>query len=134
MTITSIQYSSTLTVLRVDATDIDGVAGLTSWMEEGVAGLVEELVAAARSNRRVAIDVRTPATPGADGAAEAIVQAARGLAQAYTLESGAAVPPVNVIVSTAAQESDRDATWRFLADTDGGGARGATIDLREASR
>ena len=114
----------TITVASLAADEIN--EHLTS----GVELLSQDLVRAA--DRRVAIDVRLPDAPQATdlGRFEAIVELTRGLVQGYVAESDSHVEPINVVVSTESQETDRETTWRFLSDPDGGLARGATMDLR----
>lgn len=115
-----------VTIVVADLTTRD----LDDLLTTGVHQLAGDLVTAA--GHRVAIDIRVPDTPSAEdsGRCEAIVELARGLVQGYVAESGSSIEPVNVVVSQESQAADRDTTWRFLGDVDGGLARGATLDLR----
>jgi hypothetical protein len=115
-----------LTVVLADLTKRD----VDSLFTTGVELLSQDLVNAA--DRRVAVDIRLPDAPSAPDVArhEAVVELVRGLVQGYVAESGRTIEPVNVVVSTESQAVDREATWRFLGDQDGGLARGATLDIR----
>ena len=93
--------------------------------------IIHELTSAANNRQqRVAIDLRASRRPDATGAKEALIAAARALVQAYVKESGSSIPSVNLVISEADQDHDRQATWRYLSHPDGGMARGATFDLR----
>lgn len=98
-------------------------------LTQGLSEIARATTDATRNGLSVAIDLRSAGT-GSRGRQEAVIQAVRGLIQSYTLEARHPVLPVNVVLSETSQSSDRDATWRYLADADGAMARGATFDLR----
>jgi hypothetical protein len=118
-----------LRLLTIVVGDLDADL-VDDYLTSGVKLLSQDLVDT--PDRRVAVDLRLPDAPQiADmGRYEAMVELARGLVQGYVAEAGSDIAPVNVVVSTEDQEADRETTWRFLSDPDGGLARGATLDLR----
>ena len=93
--------------------------------------LVSHLVRATEDASTVVVDVRVG--DGKDGhpALEAFVEAARGLVQSYVLESRQGIGPLNVVVSSARQDGDRQLTFDYLAGETGSFSWGATYDLRE---
>jgi hypothetical protein len=126
---TELEGPAPLTLLTITVGDLTA-AEIDDQLTSGVELLSQDMVLA--KHCRVGIDVRLPDSPQpADlGRHEAFVEMARGLVQGYVAESGDRIEPINVVVSTESQERDRETTWRFLSDTDGGLARGATLDLR----
>jgi hypothetical protein len=114
-------------VITVDGTGLGDPTALIEWFDRGLIDLVAELTSASGPSRSIAVDLRV----GRDTTFDGVIRTVRGLVQAYVRESGPPIAPVNVVVSTVDQERDRASTWRYLAARDGGGARGATFDLRE---
>ena len=103
-------------------------------MTQGVVDVVSHLVQATEdTSRPVVVDLRFG--DGHDGVPplEGFVEAARGLVQSYVLERQQGIGPVNVVVSRASQDHDRQLTWDYLAGATGSFSRGATYDLREVT-
>ena len=126
--IESAEQKDDLRVLTIDLSRLTN-AELDTVLTQGLAEIARAITDATRNGLSVAIDLRSAGT-GSRGRQEAVIQAVRGLIQSYTLETRHPVLPVNVVLSETSQSSDRDATWRYLADADGAMARGATFDLR----
>jgi hypothetical protein len=120
-----------VTVQLADPGDADGRDHL---LTEGVVDLVRHLVEATEDGTApAAVDLRVEEADSRRPVVEAFVEAARGLVQSYVLENQQAIGPVNVVVSHATQEGDRQVTWSYLAAETGSFSRGATYDLREAT-
>ena len=103
-------------------------------LTHGVVDLVEHLVRATEDTPgAVVVDLRFGDGHGGVPALEGFVEAARGLVQSYVLESRLGIGPVNVVVSDADQDNDRQLTWDYLAGATGSFSRGATYDLREVT-
>ncbi len=126
---TDLAAPSPLTLLTIMAGDLHAHL-LEGYLTSGVRLLSLDLVEA--GDRRVAVDLRLPDEPQHADASlhDAVVELVRGLVQGFVAEGGSDIGPVNVVISTEGQETDRMTTWRFLGDPDGGFARGATLDLR----
>ncbi|WP_448620292.1 hypothetical protein [Geodermatophilus sp. URMC 65] len=103
-------------------------------MTQGVVDVVSHLVRATEGTPApVVVDLRFG--DGHDGVPplEGFVEATRGLVQSYVLERRQDIGPVNVVVSRADQDHDRQITWDYLAGATGSFSRGATYDLREVT-
>jgi hypothetical protein len=100
---------------------------MTQWVVDLVAHLVR---ATEDVSGPVAVDMRFGDGHVGVPALEGFVEAARGLVQSYVLESQQGIGPVNVVVSRADQDHDRQLTWDYLAGETGSFSRGATYDLR----
>jgi hypothetical protein len=121
-----------LTLVTADLTIVSTPDALQRALEMDLIHVVRQLITQAHArSKRVAIDVRATSEPSPIGAQEALLQAIRGLTQAYVREKGDQSPPINIVVSNPDQSRDREITWQYLAHRDGGMARGATFDLRE---
>lgn len=118
-----------LTVATLDATRLTTTNDFATALDDGTIELARIILNTGTQNRRLAVDLRT-----ADGesavAGETMLQAIRGLIQAYALEAGSSAPAINMVVTNPGQDTDRAATWRFLDHPDGAMALGATFDLR----
>lgn len=120
-----------LRVVTLDMTEVTDESAQDR-LESGLLELVASIRAAADAQQRLAVDVRADdRCLDRTGVQGALLEAARGLVQSYTLESGASVPPVNLVVTSSEQHEDRRLTWEFLSDEEGGLCRGASLDLRE---
>jgi hypothetical protein len=120
--------------LRLVTVQLDGPrnpAARDDLLTQGVVDLVSHLVRATEDASTVVVDVRVGDGKDGDPALEAFVEAARGLVQSYVLESQQAIGPLNVVVSSARQDGDRQLTFDYLAGETGSFSRGATYDLRE---
>lgn len=128
-------YDGQLTILTLDLTQVLAGSQLNEVLDDGMIAIVRALTMASNDRgRRVAVDVQLSDASDPFGGQTAILQAIRGLVQAYVREMGHRIQPVNVVASSPSQRNDRELTWEFLADVDGTMARGATFDLREVLR
>ena len=110
----------------------DPAAARDALLADGIVDVVAALVRTATGSTPVAVDLRCDADgPAAVRAVEAYVAAVRGLVQSFVLERSAPAGPVNLVVSTPGQDTERDVTWRYLGSADGGFSWGACYDLRE---
>jgi hypothetical protein len=100
---------------------------LTSGVVEVMAHLVEGYADAPA----VVVDLQVSATRSSAPAVEAFAEAIRGLIQSLVLESDPPVRPVNLVVTTPDQHSEREQTVAFLSSDDGRFSCGARFDLRE---
>lgn len=104
---------------------------------QGVEDVISNLVNTTKTARvGVAVDIRLPdiSSRGVDSAGnEAFVEACHGLVHAYVAEERNAIVPVNLVVSSRAQDVDRSTTLDYLASPNGAFTRGSLIDLREES-
>lgn len=134
MILTVAEYSDALSVVTVDVVSTGSATERDAMLHDGLLSIARAVTHASYDRgRRVLVDVRVSERPDPFGAQAAVVQATRGLVQSYVREMGERVQPVNVLVSHPWQEDDRELTCGFLADADGGMARGSTFDVREAS-
>jgi hypothetical protein len=108
----------------------DTPADRDALLSAGIVDLVAAVVSAATGTDPVVVDIRCHGGNGVR-AVEAYVAAARGLVQSFVLERTAPSGPVNLVVSAADQDADRDATLSYLGSSDGGFSWGACYDLRE---
>jgi hypothetical protein len=107
------------------------------WVVEGSVGVIGALgrLVAADGNgaaRRPVVLLAWIADGAGDPAAEAAVEALRGIAQAATREDSTASLRVNVVAGGPAQSADVARTVAFLTSAAGGFVAGSTFDLREA--
>jgi hypothetical protein len=100
----------------------------------GVVEVMALLVAASTDAAAAVVDLQVPEERTSAPAVEAFCEAVRGLVQSLVLESEQPVRPVNLVVTTPEQQTERQQTFTFLASEDGRFSCGARFDLREAVR
>jgi hypothetical protein len=112
------------------------------WVVDGSVAIIEALAARVTNNgpdarRPATILVWLPAslaraTASVRAAAEAAVEAVRGIVQSATREESTQSLRVNVVVGRPEEIDDALATVAFLSSSDAGFVAGATFDLRGA--
>jgi hypothetical protein len=131
-TVSTQTAASGLRLLTVQLEGPGASADRDDLLTHGVVDLVSHLVRSTEdASTVVVVDVRVGDGHDGDPALEAFVEAARGLVQSYVLESQQGIGPLNVVVSSARQDGDRQLTFDYLAGDTGSFSRGATYDLRE---
>ena len=115
-------------------------AAAQTWVVDGSVTVLEALGRLAAEGgderRAVTVVVRTPDLAGAPAprraAAEAAVEALRGIVQSATLEDSTAGLRVNLVAGGPDDDEDVARTVAFLSSPDAGFVIGASFDLRSA--
>jgi hypothetical protein len=120
-------------VLTVHVPSTDSAEQRDALLTETVFAVIEYLAQAdARKDEVAVVDVRLQDTvpDAALPAVLAFVEAARGIVQAFVLETALTGPTTNVLVTSEGQTAARERTLDYLFSADGRYSRGATYDLR----
>jgi hypothetical protein len=110
---------------------LDGSADVIA----ALATLVADTGAEAAVRRPTTVLVRVPDGDGSvarRAAAEAVVEAVRGIVQSASLEASTAALRLNVVVAAPADDDDALRTLGYLSSADAGFVVGSTFDLRSA--
>jgi hypothetical protein len=106
-------------------------------LTDGITAVIAALTQATGvASRGVVVDIRVPQTGRHDRASahrEGFIAACHGLVHSYVAERRSEIVPVNVLVTAAGQDDDRQATLAYLGSEDGEFARGSFFDLRSRS-
>ena len=129
------KYCETVSICTVVVHSVENAAERDLLLTDGLYSLIEFLNTTQKSGSEAAIvDIQVDEANARDSIpnTSAFVGAVTGLVQSFTLEGGSLAPASNIIVSTAAQQPERDRTMSYLASSGGKFSRGSTYDLREA--